>query len=78
MRLLGAQAYEGKGGGPWVQATAAGAAGPEWPDADPGRGTADAPVAPEAAMPVLLEAAKDPNPVVRADVMRVLEVGPDC
>jgi HEAT repeat protein len=31
------------------------------------------PVAPEAAMPVLLEAAKDPNPVVRGDVTRVLD-----
>jgi HEAT repeat protein len=32
-----------------------------------------APVAPDAALPVLLEASKDPNPVVRADVMRVFE-----
>jgi hypothetical protein len=31
------------------------------------------PVAPEAAMPVLREAAKDPNPVVRGDVTRVLD-----
>ena len=72
MRLLGAQAYEGKGTGPWVQAV--------MPALQDPNGLTRiraaemlAPVAPEAALPVLLEASKDPNPVVRADVMRVFE-----
>ena len=72
MRLLGAQAYEGKGAGPWVQAI--------MPALQDPNGLTRiraaellAPVAPEAALPVLLEASKDPNPVVRADVMRVFE-----
>jgi HEAT repeat protein len=72
MRLLGAQAYEGKGPGPWVQAL--------MPALQDPNGLTRvraaemlAPVAPEAARPVLVEAARDSNPVVRADVMRVLE-----
>ena len=72
VRLLGAQAYEGKGAGPWVQAL--------MPALQDPNGLTRiraaellAPVAPEAALPVLLEASKDPNPVVRADVMRVVE-----
>lgn len=72
MRLLGAQAYEGRGSGPWVQAL--------MPALQDPNGLTRvraaellAPVAPESARPVLQEAAQDPNPVVRADVMRVIE-----
>jgi hypothetical protein len=72
MRLLGAQAYEGRGPGPWVQAL--------MPALQDPNGLTRiraaellAPVAPEVALPVLLEASRDPNPVVRADVMRVVE-----
>jgi HEAT repeat protein len=72
VRLLAAQAYEGKGQGPWVQAL--------MPALQDPNGLTRiraaellAPVAPEAARPVLAEAANDPNPVVRADVTRVME-----
>ncbi len=72
VRLLAAQAYEGKGPGPWVQAL--------MPALQDPNGLTRiraaemlAPVAPDAARPVLMDASKDPNPVVRADVMRVLE-----
>ncbi len=72
MRVLGAQAYEGKGPGPWVAAL--------MPALQDPNGLTRiraaellAPVAPESARPVLLEAANDPNPVVRADVLRVME-----
>ena len=72
MRVLGAQAYAGKGGGPWVQALL-----PALQDPNGLTRIRAAellmPVAPESAMPVLLEAAKDSNPVVRADVTRVLD-----
>jgi len=72
VRLLGAQAYEGKGSGPWVQAL--------MPALQDPNGLTRvraaellAPVEPDAALPVLLEASSDSNPVVRADVMRVVE-----
>ena len=72
VRLLGALAYEGRGPGPWVQAV--------MPALQDPNGLTRiraaellAPVAPEAARAVLTEAAADPNPVVRADVTRVLE-----
>jgi HEAT repeat protein len=72
VRLLGAQAYEGKGPGPWVQAL--------MPALQDPNGLTRiraaemlAPVAPEAARPILMDASKDPNPVVRGDVTRVLE-----
>ncbi len=72
MRLLGAQAYQGKGTGPWVQAVMPAL---KDPDGLTRIRAAEilAPVAPDAALPVLLEASKDPNPVVRADVVRVFE-----
>jgi HEAT repeat protein len=72
VRLLAAQAYDGKGPGPWVQAL--------MPALQDPNGLTRiraaellAPVAPEAARPVLMDAAKDPNPVVRGEVIRVLE-----
>lgn len=72
MRVLGAQAYAAKGNGPWVQALM-----PALQDPNGLTRIRAAemllPVAPEAATPVLLEAAKDPNPVVRGDVTRVLD-----
>jgi HEAT repeat protein len=72
MRLLAAQAYEGKGSGPWVQALMPAL---EDPNGLTRIRAAEllAPVAPEAALPTLLAASKDPNPVVRSDVMRVFE-----
>jgi HEAT repeat protein len=71
LRVLGAQAYEGKEG-PWVQALMPALKDPNGLTRVRAAELL-APVAPEAARPVLLEAAKDPNPVVRADVMRILE-----
>ena len=72
VRLLAAQAYEGREAGPWVQAL--------MPALQDPNGLTRiraaellAPVAPEAARAVLLEAANDPNPVVRGDVSRVME-----
>lgn len=73
VRVLGAQAYEGRGAGPWVEALM-----PALRDPNGVTRIRAAellvPVAPDAAMPVLLDAAKDSNPVVRADGMRVIEV----
>jgi HEAT repeat protein len=72
MRLLGAQAYEGKGPGPWVQALMPALRDPNGLTRVRAAELL-APVAPDAALPVLLEASTDPNPVVRADVMRIVE-----
>ena len=71
MRVLAAQAYAGKPG-PWVQALMPALQDPNGLTRIRAAELV-APVAPEAARAVLLEAAKDPNPVVRADVTRVLE-----
>lgn len=72
MRVLGAQAYEGKGPGVWVEALMPALRDPNGLTRIRAAELL-APVAPEAVLPVLLEASKDPNPVVRADVMRVVE-----
>jgi HEAT repeat protein len=72
VRVLGAQAYEGKGAGPWVQALLPALKDPNGLTRIRAAELL-APVAPEAALPVLLEASKDTNPVVRADVTRVFE-----
>jgi hypothetical protein len=72
MRVLGAQAYEGKGAGPWVQALMPALKDPNGLTRIRAAELL-APVAPEAALPVLLDASKDPNPVVRADVSRVFQ-----
>jgi HEAT repeat protein len=72
VRILAAQAYEGKGPGPWSQALMPAL---EDPNGLTRIRAAEllAPVAPEAARPVLVNAASDPNPVIRADVSRILE-----
>src|SRR3954449_2581438 len=72
VRILGAEAYVGKGPGAWSQAL--------MPALQDPNGLTRiraaellAPVAPEAARAVLMDAANDPNPVIRGDVSRVPE-----
>jgi HEAT repeat protein len=72
MRLFGADAYDHRKPGPWVDAITPALRDPNGlTRIRAAEALRD--VAPEAALPVLREAAQDPNPVVRQDVSRVLE-----